>query len=270
MALRIFLVGIVASLALEIPADSCWTARSRSVSVDQSRQADLAMPNGRDAFAAQGTGPGVFEAVASVASVKSQEAVEVVKADVPAVAALPIVTVAAAEKIEIELMPMPAPAPDAVVIRESSIEVVDLPPAPAAEELKKAPTIEVVDLDVLEPSDPDAGFKAVVGSMAMAFAADVSPVPPVVEPVPVLVQDEVSEGVVVDLDPALATLPGYEAEKAAASEPEGCVEPEVLANPGVEPVRSGRLTQAVRLTGMALDAWGSLLRPDASGASLRR
>lgn len=240
MALRLFLVGVVASLALDLPhggvrpnlrspldVESRTSAPENLASTDAPQvkpglRPRLAMLRDRvNARIAEMSAPakpilpGRAEAEAVLAAEKAAQIVAPIVEAVPAVdpimpappefvfsltEATPVVDLASTE-------PMPAPP-------MLTDEVVAPQPAPAT-----APAPVVAELSV-KPEDADAEFRHVVANMASAFAADL-PVPTtepkallaeVVPPVaPAVAAEELTDSLV-DLFPGLAFALNREAE----------------------------------------------------------
>lgn len=339
MALRLFLVGLVASLALDLPdggtAKSRWqagrswldarvtgpVAPTRTIVVNEPKAASDPAP----ILAAEKAEPEspVETATAEVAPVLPIVANEPVKPVVGVETALPILpgraeadAIAAIEPKSpldvpiVDPLPMPAPtppiaentsaplaAPEAAPTALPEVATVE-PVAPPAEPIEVAPPPSGPILAADETprpaeTDPDAAFRTVVGSMASAFATDVSAPAPTSEVRPLVAEAEVAlppaspalevaaeEAPSPEESPDLAILLNREAEGLVPIEypqPQEVVQAD--PEPGPEPAptdadasatRDDRLAHAVKLTGQAVHAWANLLGRGPSDVSIQR
>ena len=261
MALRLFLVGMVASLGLDVPtgwrveswerAGMCWF---------ESRQSELEELTE--------TAPLVVDA----------------RVDEPPAAGRPLVVDAkdeAANKVAAKPAPAPAPAPIEVIEQP---ELASVPEPPVA----SAPTVPVVvetasEPFVTPPTPADAAFSAVVNQMVAGFAA------PAQEPatstllatrVLELPQNvfatapaqEIAPLAAEAAQPALASKTVEPAPAPDAAEWIGATSSDEAADASLgqdrviapkSAARHDRLITAVRLTRQALSAWAGVLEQEA-------
>ena len=280
MALRLFLVGVVSILALDLP-ESGPSVRDARTWVD-SRIAAL-----------PATLPDVVveeEIETPLPTTEVASAIEPAKPAAPVAMIRPMPTIAPSLAEWPAIAEAPAVAPAPVAVAEDASPAAQPAPAPKA-------TITVIDepepgLVVVESKpevDPDAAFRGIVSKMASEFAADAMASAPAPAPAP-----EVAPALLAEADTWFpmspeATEPPAE-EVAALDQPTTAPEiiavevsneeavaeivedeqPEAVAEPSDAPSRADRLADAVRLTGQAMNAWAGLLSQRPTVASLRR
>jgi hypothetical protein len=325
MALRLILVGVVASLALDLPRGDVRpvaTAAYRSVMVAEPSR-PLPPENTATLVADEPTILKAGDVLAAEATIKPAVTVAPIRPTLMVDETLPVLTPAAPVlapsplPVELALVPLPdatpapilmpapptpdaatAPAPVAELIPGPApiptIAAVDpmTPPAPVALEMSPeaapAPPAAVAETAKAAPTDPDAGFRKVVASMASAFAADMPAATPVSEPKPLLAKVEAAPvavpapaqaaedvaGADLDLYPGVAFALNREAEGVAPIEASARAEPAPAMAPVAEattdPSRAERLSQAVKLTGQAVNAWAGLLSQRPSASAIQR
>lgn len=213
MALRLFLVGVVASLALDLPSGGVnqsnwrtgrsWLDAKLTGPATPSRVVVVAEPKAPETEI-------LFDTIAQVATVGQDRPVGALDLDfpfspvvlietpAPSVLALPgRVEAAALAVVETPVtiptavsdpvstpMPMPTPAPE---IADSAL---------IAEELSAFnPALEPMPVEIASIPDsivdPDASFRTIVGQMASVFAADVPAAPAATEMRPLIAKAEI-------------------------------------------------------------------------------
>ena len=226
MALRLILVGVVASLALDLPRGDVRPVATRAIR--SMLVAEPARPaSSGSALPLLASEPAALDAptpVASVATIKPTPVIVTLAPSAPVHAPLPIADPATvpsplpAELAFLPILEVPAPAPPVTPMPAApALEVASTPVNPVAEtvpgpaplptvavvdpmspppsigfdespEAAPAPASSVVETETAAPADPDAAFRKIVSSMASSFAADVAKANPTTEPKPLLAQ----------------------------------------------------------------------------------
>jgi hypothetical protein len=319
MALRLFLVGVVASLALDLPRvgspsagnarswlDTRLTSPDRPLLLVHEPTATSAIP----IAIASVDPPPMSPPIVAAEPMKPTANVATTRPTMTIPATLPVeMTVALPTSTEIDELFADLPAIDSLPIPTRAVNVVEtrtgclaMPVLPAsvfaAEPISSpvvrpedivAPTPIAVVVEAPKPEDKDAVFAKVVDSMASTFTADLSPMP-TPEPKPLLADAAIAAPLAVAAEEIATALAeedlqsglAYELNRlsevppAVAEAPVKEPAPEVVAATPVDDAwtasRAERLTQAVKLTGEAVNAWANLLgqRPSASSSSLQR
>ena len=330
MALRLILVGVVASLALDLPRGDVRPVATRAIrSILVAEPASHAPDAGKATLIASEPQPAQANPPLSTeVTIKPAAPVATIR---PTVTVEPSLPVAAPELVvavppsplpsELALLPIlddaaPAPAPMPMPMPMPPVlEVVSAPISPTAGAVPApAPIPTTVAVDPMTPpsaivaelspeaapapapavaesetpavaADPDAAFRKIVAKMASTFAADLPAAapaadpkpliarvetPPVAAPAPAPAEEVVAEAQELDLYPGVAFALNREAEGLAPIEAMARAEPTPAPVPVIEPSRADRLSQAVKLTGQALDAWAGLLSQRTPSSAVQR
>ncbi len=328
MALRLILVGVVASLALDLPHGDVRPVATRAIrSILVAEPASQAPDAGKSTLIAgeprpaQANPPSTAEAtikpVKPVATIQPAVTIEpslpvatpeLVAAPplspLPAeLALLPIASDAAPSSAPMPVPPVlevastpdtpttatiPAPAPIPTTVAVAPMTPPSATVVESSPEAAPAPAATVVESETpAVAADPDAAFRKIVANMASSFAADLPASAPAADPKPLIAQVEtppvatpapapapaeevVAEAAGLDLYPGVAFALNRESEGITPIEAMARAEPAPAPVPVAEPSRADRLTEAVKLTGQALDAWAGLLSQRTPSSAVQR